>query len=254
MLDDWFSTIRLPLSWRQFHRLPQNPAYKYEYLSKAAWLSPRPKIYHARLELRPLQQDLPLEVDARGAVRFRRLEERDWGRLSRLFAASFDRVQPFASLGARRRLDAARACLRQTRHGGDGPIIAPACHVAVSARRNRPVGAILVTLVPPVDLDDIWSLKWKSQPPPDCVNQRLGHAHLTWIFVGPWQSGHGVGTALLAMASHSLTELGYSQLVSSFILGNTSSMLWHWRNGFELLAYAGSIREFRARAKSSQLA
>ena len=43
MLDRWFSVIKLPLSWRQFHRLPQNPAYKYEYFHKAAWLSPRPK-------------------------------------------------------------------------------------------------------------------------------------------------------------------------------------------------------------------
>ncbi len=31
MLDHWFSVIKLPLSWRQFHRLPENPAYKYEY-------------------------------------------------------------------------------------------------------------------------------------------------------------------------------------------------------------------------------
>ena len=40
-------------------------------------------------------------------------------------------------------------------------------------------------------------------------------------------------------------DLGYTELVSSFILGNDSSMLWHWRNGFELLAYSGSRRKFR---------
>ena len=53
MLDRWFSVIKLPLSWRQFHQLPRNPAYKYEYLDKTAWLSPRPKFYNARLAFSP---------------------------------------------------------------------------------------------------------------------------------------------------------------------------------------------------------
>ena len=77
MLDRWFSVIKLPLSWRQFHRLPQNPAYKYEYIHKAAWLSPRPKFYSARLELRPREGNLPGAVDAPESVSFRRLEDRD---------------------------------------------------------------------------------------------------------------------------------------------------------------------------------
>jgi hypothetical protein len=31
-------------------------------------------------------------------------------------------------------------------------------------------------------------------------------------------------------------------LASTFLLGNESSMLWHWRNGFQLLQYPGSRR------------
>ena len=201
MLDRWFSVIRLPLSWRQFHQLPRNPAYKYEYLEKAAWLSPRPKYYSARLKL-PASGDSPARPDELPeAVGFRRLEDRDWPRLSRPFAASFHRVQPFASLGERRRLEAARDCLKSTRDGRDGPIIRPACHVAFDDKGRRPVGAILVTLVPPVDLDDLWGLQWKTPPPPDCIEQRLGHAHLTWIFVGPRLAGSGIGSALLTHAS-----------------------------------------------------
>ena len=46
-------------------------------------------------------------------------------------------------------------------------------------------------------------------------------------------------------------ELGYNELVSSFILGNESSMLWHWRNGFDLLPYSGSRRKFREMLKTS---
>ena len=107
-----------------------------------------------------------------------------------------------------------------------------------TTKDGDPVGAILVTLVPPVDLDDFWSLRWKTPPPPDCVERRLGHAHLTWIFVGHRLAGYGIGTALLTHASDGLIELGYTELISSFILGNESSMLWHWRNGFELLSYS----------------
>jgi hypothetical protein len=252
MLDRWFSAIKLPMSWRQFHRLPRNPAYKYEYLEKAAWLSPRPKFYSARLSLGARGAGPAPAIELPEAVGFRALEDRDWPRLSRVFAGSFERVQPFASLGDRRRLEAARGCLKYTRDGHDGPIIRPACHLAFDEKDGDPVGAILVTLVPPVDLEDFWSLQWKTPPPPDCVEQRLGHAHLTWIFVGHWIAGYGVGTALLAHASRSLLELGYVELISSFILGNDSSMLWHWRNGFELLPYSGSRRRFRALMRASE--
>jgi hypothetical protein len=253
MLERWFSIIKLPMSWKQFHQLPRNPAYKYEYSGKTAWLSPRPKFYNARLRLRPAVDGPPPEIDVdREAIRFRRLEDRDWPRLSRLFAGSFHRVQPFASLGDRRRLGAARACLKSTREGRDGPIIGPACHVAVSGKDGDPIGAILVTLVPPVDLEDFWSLQWKTPPPPDCIERRLGHAHLTWIFVNHWFAGHGIGSALLALASECLIELGYTELISSFILGNESSMLWHWRNGFDLLPYCGSRRRFREMIRAQE--
>jgi L-amino acid N-acyltransferase YncA len=65
---------------------------------------------------------------------------------------------------------------------------------------------------------------------------------LTWIFVSPWMAGQGIGTALLAAAVKALRELGYEHLLSTFMLGNESSMLWHWRNGFQLLAFPGSMR------------
>ena len=245
MLEHWFSVIKLPLSWRQFLRLPQNPAYKYEYIEKTAWLSPRPKFYHARLSLSHHDAKRPEQIEARTLVTVRQIEARDWTRLPQVFAQSFARVQPFASLGDRRRLKAATECLKFTREGGDGPLIQAACSIAMTAGRDVPVGALLVTLVPPVDLDDLWSLRWEASPPEDCVERRLGHAHLTWIFVAPDYAGYGVGTELLAQAANSLVELGYSELVSSFILGNDSSLCWHWRNGFQLLSYVGSKRKFR---------
>jgi hypothetical protein len=249
MLDRWFHTIKLPMTLKQFHQLPQNPAYKYEYFDHYAWLSPRPNFYSARLELCPPRDKVTGETDADEPVVFREFEERDWPRLTRLFSVAFHQVQPFAGLSDRRRLEGARSCLKRTREGGDGPLIHRACHVALSKEGGHHVGAILVTLIPMIDLDQFWSMRWRSPPPPDCVEKRLGRPHLTWIFVGPWHARHGVGTGLLARASRSLLKLGYTEIISSFILGNSSSMLWHWRNGFELLPYLGSTGRMQARLK-----
>ena len=44
-----------------------------------------------------------------------------------------------------------------------------------------------------------------------------------------------MGLALLEMAVPALGRLGYTGLASTFLLGNESSMLWHWRAGFKLL-------------------
>jgi GNAT superfamily N-acetyltransferase len=251
MLDRLFATIKLPLSLKQFHQIPQNPAFKYEYIDGVAWLSPRPKFYSARLDLRVHSLVVPETVDVDGEVEFRKFGEADWRFLAPIFAASFDRVQPFASLSDRRRQAAARDCLEFTREGNDGPLITSACHVAFDrggkGEREQLLGALLVTLIPMVDLSDFWSLRWKTPPPPDCIERGLGRPHLTWIFVAPMFAGHGIGSALLAYASQSLLTLGYTELISSFLLGNTSSMLWHWRNGFDLLPYVGSIRNLKAR-------
>ena len=57
MCDEWMPYIQLPLTIEQFHQLPRNPAYKYEYLNQSVYLSPRPKHYHAVLDLRPIEAD-----------------------------------------------------------------------------------------------------------------------------------------------------------------------------------------------------
>jgi hypothetical protein len=52
----------------------------------------------------------------------------------------------------------------------------------------------------------------------------------------------GIGSALLGHATNALLKLGYTELASTFLLGNESSTLWHWMNGFRLISYAGSYR------------
>ena len=59
-------------------------------------------------------------------------------------------------------------------------------------------------------------------------------------FVAPLCARYGVGSALLARSVNALREIGYRELASTFLLGNESSTLWHWRNGFRLLSYLGS--------------
>ncbi len=244
MRDEWFPHVELQISWEQFHQLPRNAAYKYEYFDGKAWLSPRPKFYRALLSLQPGEP--VVEVDAQWDIAVRPLGTEDWDGLAKSFSAAFWRVSPFSSMEDEARLQAARECLEKTRTGGDGPLIESACFVAVDAEdESHTLGAILITLVPDKDPSDWGGCRWKQPPPADAVEKRLGRPHLTWIFVAPMVAGHGVGTALLSNATAQLLKLGYSDLSTTFLSGNDSSMLWHWRNGFQLLEYAGSYRRMR---------
>ena len=51
MCDDWMPTIRLALPREQLRQLPRNAAYKYEVVNGQVFLTPRPRHYHALLDL-----------------------------------------------------------------------------------------------------------------------------------------------------------------------------------------------------------
>jgi GNAT superfamily N-acetyltransferase len=240
MCDEWMDGLQLPLTIEQFHRLPRNAAYKYEYLNGSAYLSPRPKFFHALLDLAPLAA-CPLPAAASTVLRPIRLT--DWEELAPLFSAAFLGVVPFGGLEDGPRLAAAAKSMRFTRDGGDGPRIDQACFVAEECESARPVGAVLVTLLPDEDPSDWSAFHWKEPPPPDCLERGIGRPHLTWIFVNPIEAGRGIATALLNAAVRELLALGYRQLASTFLLGNDASVLWHWRCGFRLVTYSGSRRK-----------
>src|SRR5256885_5568621 len=103
MLDQWYHPIHIPMTIEQFHRLPRNPAYKYEYIDGQAWLTPRPRTFNALLELKA--QSVRDHTGERLAIRS--LTSADWSRLPKLFAAAFERVPPFSSLTPPDRLSAA---------------------------------------------------------------------------------------------------------------------------------------------------
>ena len=99
-----------------------------------------------------------------------------------------------------------------------------------------------MTLLPDEDPSDWDSFAWREPPPADCLELKLGRPHMTWIFVHPYFTFTGAGTTLLHAAGRTLIQMGYRTLASTFLLGNDSSMLWHWRNGFRLASHPGSRR------------
>ena len=232
MMHEWFSAIELPINWQQFRQLPRNPAYKYEYFDGRAWLSPRPKSCHATVDLRAFARPIA-EMATDDPLVIRPLQAADWPRLPKLFSAAFHRVQPFASLTDDDRLAAAEDCLARTQAAGEGPLVGEACLVAARAADDMLAGANLITL-----------------PPAEDIEQAPGLPHLTWIFVGPMCARQGIGMALLDMAVQALLRLGYTELASTFLVGNESSMLWHWRAGFKLLEQPWSMRAIRREAKA----
>lgn len=238
MCEEWMPGLKFRLSLEEFHRLPRNPAFKYEYWDRLAQLTPRPRHFHGLLELARPEPTPPLSHD----LCLRPVQDGDRHDLASLFAASFATIQPFGSLDDELRREAARHCLDKTFTGGDGPMVSWASFVVEEKESQRPNGAILVTLLPDGDPTEPDSYYWNEPPPADCIERRLGRPHVTWVFVSPQRRGDGLGSTLLAAAVHSLHQLGFTQLLSTFLLGNDSSMLWHWRNGFQLLPYPGSKR------------
>lgn len=239
MAQDGMRGLELAISFDQFRELPRHPAFKFEYFNDRAWINPRPRYYHACLNLHESRDECPEGIDRRCQVR--PLEAANWEQLPPLFGAAFRGQIPFSQLLEKERIEAATRCLEETRTGMDGPLIESACYTAWETEGSL-VGAALVTLVPADNKTAFNGFRWKEPPPPDCIAQRGGCPHLTWIFVSPLLAGHGIGTALLAAVTGTLRQLGFSELVSTFLLGNDSSMLWHWRNGFQLLSYPGSWR------------
>lgn len=242
MLDKWAKTIKLKLSWDDFHRLPQNPAYKYEYSDGEAWLSPRAKLYHAVLELADFRSPEPDLLNDQ--VQIRRLEDQDWDNLPAVFASAFAHVSPFAYLDDEEQLAAARDCLDFTRSGGNGQMIPDATLVAVDPEDGSVVGGFLVTLVPDIPLSDV---HFGHVPKKRVAAGQKLVPHLTWVFVKFWSARHGIASAMLVRAVESLRRLGYARLTTTFLLGNESSTLWHWRTGFRLAAYPMSQRQFERR-------
>ena len=222
-----YPRIELPITIEQFHRLPRNSAYKFEYFGGRAVLSARPKVFSCVRDTEPFDPPEEYPIEQLAAADIPGIED--------LFLFSCRRTQPFESLDDEAARACARDCLARAVSGDDGPLVDAACFLAYDAdHTSGPIGAALVTLAHEEILSAPFAGEWKS-PPTDAVERRLGCPHLTWIVVNPWLTRRGVGTALLAAVVRAVREMGYCQLASTFALDNGPSTLWHWRNGFRLL-------------------
>jgi GNAT superfamily N-acetyltransferase len=192
-------------------------------------------------ELRPPEVCAP--SDDPGIASIRLLDSSDWDKLPEVLAWAFRDAPPLGMLGSRRRAWAACDWLSSTRDGGEGPLVEPACVVAVDGKdSSRVLGALLVTLM--VGSTRSWyaELRRAVPPRPPDLAEGRDQPQISWVFVHPAVSGKGVATALLASAASSLWSSGYRELASGTDGGNVTSMAWHWRNGFSLLPRFGSVR------------
>jgi GNAT superfamily N-acetyltransferase len=236
----WFGSVRAPMSVQSYERLPRHPAYKFEYWDGQLRITPRWQSHCMFLELRPFEASTRADG---GIASFRELLPGDWDVLSEVLAYAFADTPPLGLLSSRRRRWAARDWLSSARDGGEGPLVEPACVVAVDRNDSaRVLGALIVTMMVG------WTRSWYARrravvppPPPDLADGR-SQPQISWVFVDPQVSGQGVATALLAKAAGALWNSGYRELASATDRGNITSMAWHWRNGFRLLPHAASAR------------
>jgi GNAT superfamily N-acetyltransferase len=232
MIEKWHRQIRLAIPVEQWELLPPFAGFKNEYFDGTGVWSPRPKLYNAVLDLSRADSDQMMSDSAvarEEGIVIRSLGDSDWDDLPELMAAAFHRVPPFCTLPWTERVKATTDCLEHTRGGGDGEfLIHPS--VVATASDAKILGAMLITRWEPEKFDE----------PAD----KATSAHITWIFVPPLHCGHGIGTMMLSSAVQRLRQDGFVRLYTTFLAGNESSMLWHWRNGFRLLPYLGSMRRW----------
>ncbi len=239
MSDSWMPTLKLKLSRNQHKRLPRHPAYKYELIDGITYISAWPRQAHAILNLRRFRAT----ADAMAKVTLRAATASDIDAMVPVMAGAFGHIQPYASLSDIEADRSIEKSLRDAFGGVHGPLIAPASVVAVD--ESRILGAILITLLPGGDPAEHESYAWQESAPLDLWKRRAGQPHLTWIFVRRLEQGIGVGTRLLQHAVRALKREGYRSLWSTFLIGNESSLRWHWRNGFDLAENAFSKRRIR---------
>jgi GNAT superfamily N-acetyltransferase len=227
--------------FESYMRLPRHPSYKFEYWDSQLRISPRWRSHRFFLELQP-PEECP-RIDELSEAAIRPLAAGDWEMLPEVLAAAFRDSPPLGMLGDRRRVWAARDWLRSTREGGEGPLLEPACVVAVDREDESIVlGALLVTLI--VDSERSWyaSLRAAVGPPPPQMAEGHEQAQVSWVFVKPGASRRGIGSALLAVVARTLWIAGHRELASATHCGNDASLAWHWRNGFRLLPHHDSVR------------
>ncbi|WP_437192111.1 GNAT family N-acetyltransferase [Planctomicrobium sp. SH527] len=238
------------MPWESFRQLPRHPAYRYEYRGEQALISGRPHYLHCWRETNfaanftegeaapELPDSLPI-LKSLGLKLVRWDQGTSTGEqkdsLLELFRESFSQSAPFCALDQGMQDAATLDLLGGSLVGGSGYPVNDSSFAICEEESDRPVAVIQVTLVSPGDWSDFTDSNWQVPVPRDPLKSCWGHAHLTWIFISPRWQRRGLGQVLLMNSLSSLKSLGYGKLFSTFLLGDHASMLWHWKQGFQLL-------------------
>lgn len=227
----FFRRVSFQLDFKLWRKMPRHPFFKHEYLKGRLHWTPRPNTCDAFLELDRWQMPLASESSLRlrtGPLILRALQDDDWRELPGTFCAASTHWPPLSQWHGSAALRAARCIMEWAQRGRDGPLIVPACHVAVegtggAAAMQRPiVGAAIVTLIPSADLQGLPPTRADFMP------------HLDWIFVTSTEQRRGIATRLLAEVVEALRARGHRTLASTILTGNPPALLWHWSSGFRL--------------------
>ena len=244
----FYRSVRVPMPWQLWERMPRVPGFKNEYLAGEALYSPRPRTLGVELDLKRWSGLDPIDEEdrygySRERVEVRRLQESDWPELPEAFLWAFAQQPPLSQYRGGAPLRGARAILSWTRLGRDGPLVEEACHVAVVQATEhhdaRLIGGALVTLERPARFCGM------SDRRDEALSREPILPHLTWIFVGWAHQRHGVGSMLLDAAATALLDAGHTTLASTCSLDSPASVTWHWRHGFEPLPSGMSIGRYR---------
>ncbi len=244
----FYRFVRVPMSPRDWRKMPRVAGHKNEYIGGEAWYTPRPDTFVCHL---PLDEwaGPPAGGEAWGELEpvvepavVRRMVEADWKELPDAFASAFGNQAPLSQWRGGAAHTAARAVLDWTRRGRDGPVLHDCCHVALVGGRgggkeadfDHLAGAAILTLV---DVRRLRGLPVDGAVPhPDAANHPDARLlpHLDWLFVDGWHKRRGLATLLLDAAVKSLRAAGHRTLASTCLVDNGPSACWHWRNGFRL--------------------
>ncbi|MCA8996345.1 MAG: hypothetical protein KDA80_05165 [Planctomycetaceae bacterium] len=239
MMEKWFRTVRCEVPWEVYQSLPRHPAYRFEYVQGELRITGRPRFLSCRLGL----EDLAESVTERDGYEVHTLSEHNRDELSTLFARAFANTAPFAALDWETCEVAAKALLARTESGDDGRLDPAASLVVKSSATDHLCGVSIVTWVSGQYLFPSGLGRPDEMTAEE--SRRVVFPHLTWIFVEPESSRMGLGCWLLTRSGRVLREQGANSLYSTFLLGQSESMLWHWKMGFQLLEDPMSPRHWR---------
>ena len=195
----------IPMTIDEFHLMPHDLGWKYEYWEGQAHISPGwINVVKTTVSVKPHPVVAPCEI--------RPLTEEDLPKFIPAYVAGFRDAIDYCDYSLAYVKRAASRHMQDFFAGNRGNPL-PASQVAI--RRGHIVGAALI------------------------VERKDQRCLLDLLFVRPSRQRQGLATALVATALNGLYKEGREGLTSRFLLGNAASRAWHHRFGFvdELDAY-----------------